>query len=125
LKLPRSNGKSAALGVARGGSDAFRFAGEVPDVNAAIVFYGAAPDEAVMSRIKAPVLGLYGEQDLIVTPTVERTAAAMKRLSKMYESHIYPKATQEFMRSQAEGENASATAAAWPVAIAFLQQNLK
>lgn len=125
MKLPRADGKSAALGVGKGGADAFQFAAEVPDLNVAVVFYGAAPGEAAMARIQAFVIGLYGEQDFVVTPTVEATAAAMKRLGKTYEPHIYPKATQEFMRSQAEGQNGAATAAAWPVAIAFLRQHLK
>jgi carboxymethylenebutenolidase len=125
LKLPRANGKSAALGVARGGADAFRFAAEVPDLNAAVVFYGAAPDEAAMSRIKAPVLGLYGEDDFLITPTVERTAAAMKKLGKTYETQIYPGATHQFMRSQAEGQNGAATRTAWPRVLEFLRQHLK
>ena len=110
-----------AASSARG---AFSLAAEAPNVNAVVVFYGSAPGEPLLSKIKAPVLGLYGEQDLVTTPTVETTAAIMKRLGKSFESQIYPGATQEFMRSQAEGQNGAATAAAWPVAIAFLQRNL-
>ena len=125
LKLPQASGKGAVLGVGIGGSAAFEFAAEIPELNAAVVFYGRAPGEAVLARIKAPVLGLYGDQDLVTTPTVEATASAMKRLGKTFESHIYPGATQEFMRSQAEGQNGAAMAAAWPVAIAFLQMHLK
>jgi carboxymethylenebutenolidase len=124
MKLPQASGKGAVLGLGIGGSAAFQFAAEVPEVNAAIVFYGSAPSEAVLTKIKAPVLGLYGDHDLVVTPTVQTTADTMKRLGRMFESHIYPGATQEFMRSQAEGQNGAATAAAWPVAIAFLQRHL-
>ena len=125
MKLPRASGKNAVLGVGKGGTDAFRFAGEAPNLNAVVVFYGGSPGEAAMAKINAPVLGLYGDQDLVVTPTVEATTAAMKRLGKTYEAHVYPGATQEFMRSQAEGQNGGATAQAWPAAIAFLQQHLK
>ena len=125
IKLPQASGKGGVLGIGIGGSAVFEFAAQVPEVNAAVVFYGSAPAEAVLARIKAPVLGLYGDQDLVTTPTVETTASAMKRLGKTFEPHIYPGATQEFMRSQAEGQNAAATAAAWPVAIAFLQMHLK
>jgi len=125
MKLPQANGKGAVLGVGMGGSAAFQFAADVAETNAAVVFYGTAPGEAVLARIKAPVLGLYGDQDLVSTPTVESAAVTMKRLGKTFESHVYPGATQEFMRSQAEGQNGAATAAAWPVTLAFLQQHLK
>ena len=125
MKLPQANGKGAVLGVGMGGSAAFQFAADVAETNAAVVFYGTAPGEAVLTRIKAPVLGLYGDQDLVSTPTVESAAVTMKRLGKTFESHVYPGATQEFMRSQAEGQNGAATAAAWPVTLAFLQQHLK
>src|SRR5262249_58423456 len=40
LKLPRANGKSASLGIGMRGADSFRFAAEVPDLDAAVVFYG-------------------------------------------------------------------------------------
>ena len=40
LKLPRANGKTASLGFCAGGGNSFRFAGEVPELNAAVVFYG-------------------------------------------------------------------------------------
>jgi carboxymethylenebutenolidase len=125
LKLPRANGKSASLGEAVGGANSFRFAGEVPELNAAVVFYGMPPGEATMARIKAPVLGLYGEDDPKVNATIEPTAAAMKRLGKSYESHIYPRATHAFMSYMVEGENGAAVAQAWPAAIAFLKQNTK
>ena len=123
-KLPQASGKGAVLGVGIGGSTVFDFAAEVPEVHAAVVFYGSAPAEAVLARIKAPVLGLYGDQDLVATPTVATTEGIMKKLGKTFEAHIYPGATQEFIRSQAEGQNGAATAVAWPLAIAFLQRHL-
>ena len=125
LKLPRSNGKTASLGAGSGGADSFQFAADVPDLDAAVVFYGTAPADSALTRIKAPVAGFYGEDDPRVMSTVKRAEEAMKRLGKTYDVHIYPGATQAFMRSQAEGLNGAATAMAWPAAIQFLQQHLK
>jgi dienelactone hydrolase len=76
-KLPRANGRVATVGICAGGSYTFRFAGEVPEIDAAVVFYGTQPTEEVMVRIKAPVLGFYGQDDARVTATVE--LSAMKR----------------------------------------------
>lgn len=124
LKLPGARAKSATLGVGMGGADSFRFAADVPTVDAAVAFYGVAPDDTVLARIKAPLAGFYGEDDPRVMPTVTAAEATMKRLGKTFEVHVYPGATQAFLRSTVEGQNGAASAAAWPAAIQFLRQHL-
>jgi len=124
MRLPQANGKSAALGCGIGGTYSFEFAAEEPRLNAAVLFYGTAPGEQSMAKIKAPVLGLYGADDPIAS-TIDSTAAAMKRLGKSFESHVYPNATHFFMTYAVEGENGAATAQAWPRAITFLNENTK
>jgi carboxymethylenebutenolidase len=125
LKLPRANGRSGSLGIGMGGADSFQFAAEVADLNAAVVFYGTSPADSVLAKIKVPIAGFYGEDDARVIPTVNRAEATMKRLGKTYEAHMYPGATQAFLRSTVEGENTAAQTAAWPAAIQFLQEHLK
>ena len=125
LKLPQANGKSASIGFCAGGGNSFAFAGEVPDLNAAVVFYGAGPNEATMAKINAPVLGLYGQIDARIVETVEPTVAAMKKLGKTYERHIYKDATHAFLEYQNLGANGEATADAWPRAITFLKEHTK
>jgi carboxymethylenebutenolidase len=124
LKLPRSNGKTASLGFCMGGSNSFRFAGEVPELNGAVVFYGGPPEEAVMAKINSPVIGFYGENDVRVTAAVEPTVAKMKSLGKVYEPHVYPKTTHSFVLFQEVGGNPAAVREAWPRAIAFLKKQL-
>jgi carboxymethylenebutenolidase len=124
LKLSRARPKSAALGIGMGGADSLRFAAEVPSLDAAVAFYGVAPDERVLARIKAPLAGFYGEDDPRVMPTVRTAEATTKRLGKTYEVHVYPGATQSFLRATVEGQNSAAAAAAWPAAINFLRQHL-
>jgi carboxymethylenebutenolidase len=124
LRLPRARAKRAALGVGMGGADSFRFAAEVPMLDAAVAFYGVAPDESVLAKIKAPLAGFYGEDDPRVMPTVRAADAAMKRLGKTYDVHVYAGATQAFLRSTVEGQNGAAGAEAWPAAIEFLRQHL-
>jgi len=124
LKLPRSSGKVASLGFCAGGGNSFRFAGEVPELKGAVVFYGGAPDEATMAKINAPVIGFYGDNDVRLTASVEPTTATMKKLGKSYESHIYKDATHAFIWYQDIGRNYEAMADSWPRAIAFLKKNL-
>lgn len=124
LNLPQANGKSASLGFCAGGGNSFRFAGEVPELNGAVVFYGAPPDDAVMEKIHSPVIGFYGENDVRVTAAVEPTTVKMRTLGKTYEPHIYPKATHSFVLFQEVGGNPAAMTDAWPRAIAFLKKQL-
>ncbi len=125
MKLTRANGKSASLGFCAGGTYSFRFAGEAPEIDGAVVFYGTQPTEELMAKIKAPVLGFYGDDDARVTSTVEPTMAAMKRLGKSYEPHIYPHGTHGFLEYQDIGGNPAAVADSWERTIAFLKQHTK
>jgi carboxymethylenebutenolidase len=125
MKLPRASGKVASLGFCAGGTYSFRFAGEVPEINAAVVFYGTQPSADIMAKIKAPVLGFYGEDDARVTSTVEPTISAMKQQGKSYEPHIYPHATHGFLEFQDLAGNPAATADSWTRTIAFLNERLK
>jgi carboxymethylenebutenolidase len=125
IKLPRANGKVATVGFCAGGTYSFRFAGEVPEINAAVVFYGTQPSADIMAKIKAPVLGFYGEDDARVTSTVEPTVSAMKQQGKSYEPHIYPHATHGFLEFQDLAGNPAATSDSWARTIAFLDQHLR
>lgn len=122
MKLPRANGKSAAIGFCMGGGYSFRFAGEVPEINGAVVYYGGAPNEQIMARIKAPVLGFFGEDDARVTAGVAPATTAMEKLGKVFETHIYPHATHGFLEYQDLAGNPQATTDSWSKTIAFLKK---
>lgn len=124
MKLPRANGKSASIGFCGGGTNSFQFAAEVPELTAAVVYYGTGPKEADIAKIKAPVLGMYGEVDSRIDSTIDGTTALMKKMGKYYEPHIYKGATHAFVQYQNLGENAAATKESWPRTIAFLKEHL-
>jgi carboxymethylenebutenolidase len=127
-KLPAANGKSATVGFCWGGSQSFAYAAEQRDLNAAVVYYGTAPqDAAALARIQAPVVGFYGGDDARVGATIPSTEAEMKRLGKSYEPNVYEGAGHGFLRQQdgRDGANLKATQQAWPRTIAFLRQKLE
>jgi len=124
-KLPRANGKIGSLGFGPGGTSSFRFAAEAPVVNAAVVFYGVAPNEASLQKVKVPVLGFYGEDDPAVTGTVAATAATLKREGKSFDHQIYPGATHHFGLIQVEGRNGPAIQDAWTRTLAFFKEHLQ
>jgi carboxymethylenebutenolidase len=94
----------------------------VPELNAAVVFYGGPPDEATMAKIKAPVLAFAGTDDVRVAAGTEGAVEKMKALQKSYEIHIYQHATHSFIQYQNLGGNAEATSDSWARSIAFLKQ---
>jgi len=133
-KIPASNGKTAVIGFCWGGTRSWQYAINQPNLNAAIVYYGnptgsTATDapEANLAKIKAPVIGFYGGNDARIDATIPPTEAAMQKLGKSYEKHIYDGAGHGFMGAQAGagGANLKAAEQAWPLTIAFLQKNLK
>lgn len=128
LKLPAANGKSASIGFCWGGAMSFHYATAQPGLNAAVVYYGTNPsDAAVLEKIKAPVLGLYGSDDARVNTTIEPAAAQMKKLGKPYTPHIYEGAGHGFLRQQdgRDGANLKAAQQAWPATVEFLRQHAR
>ena len=126
VKLPAANGKTATIGYCWGGAASFQYAAQQPELDAAVVYYGSAPDAAALASIEAPVLGLYGSDDARVNATIEPAAAEMKKLGKTYETEIYDGAGHGFLRAQSgrEGANMKATGQAWPRTIEFLRKHL-
>ena len=128
MKLPSSTGRTATVGYCWGGSTSFSFATRQPGLNAAVVYYGGSPSDATaLAAIKAPVLGLYGEDDARVNATVPPAQAEMKTLGKVFDVHTYAGAGHGFLRAQSgrDGANLKATQQAWPTMLAFLKQHLQ
>ncbi|HWP82197.1 MAG TPA: dienelactone hydrolase family protein [Bacteroidota bacterium] len=126
VKLPAANGKSATVGYCWGGARSFEYAAAQPDLNAAIVFYGTSPDSLTLTKVRAPVLGLYGGDDARVNVTIEPAAAVMKKLGKVYEYEIYEGAGHGFLRAQSgrDGANLKASQKAWPKMLEFLKKSM-
>lgn len=126
IKLPAANGKSAVAGFCWGGGKSFSYAAAQPELNAAVVYYGTAPEGKELSSIKAPVLGLYGGDDARVNATIEPAAKEMKKLGKVYEVEIYEGAGHGFLRQQEgrDGANIRASQKAWSRMLGFLRKHL-
>jgi len=127
MAQPAARKVAGSVGFCWGGSTSFAFATSWPDLGAAAVYYGTPPADDAMARIHAPVYGFYGGDDARVTSTVEPARAAMQRLGKRYEPHVYEGAGHGFLRDQAgrNGANLKAAQAAWPATVAFLRAELK
>ncbi len=125
--LPAANGKLGTVGFCWGGSYSFSYAAHAgPKVGAAVVYYGTSPSAPQLSVLSAPVLGLYGGNDMRVNSTIPRADSTLKAQSKRYEHHEFAGAGHGFLRQQSDstGANARAAADAWPRTIAWFRTNL-
>jgi len=116
--LPACNGRTAVAGFCWGGSQSFRFATVRPDLGAAYVFYGTAPEDAsVYAAIKSPVYGFYGGDDARVGATLPATVKNMNFAGNVFEPVTYPGAGHGFLRAgeapDASPANRAAHDAAW------------
>ncbi len=125
--LPAAKNKVATVGFCWGGGRSFHYATVRPELDAAVVFYGTSPDLDVLGAVRAPVLGLYGEDDARVNATVGPAETRMKELGKTFVTHTYPGAGHGFLRAQdgREGANLAASEKAWPAAIGHLKKYLE
>lgn len=128
MKIPAANGKTATIGFCWGGMMSFHYATAQPELSAAAVYYGTSPENpAAYAAIKAPVIGLYGSDDMRVNATIPTAEANMKSVGKRYEPRVYEGAGHGFLRAQdgQDGANLKAAQQAWPATITFLKEATK
>jgi len=114
-----------SVGFCFGGAMSARLATVDPDLRAAVIFYGQNPPLDEVPRIRASVLGLYGEEDPGITATVPLLAEAMKRAGKRFEFHVYPGAAHAFFNdSRPSRYHESSAQDAWKRVLAFFEQTL-
>jgi carboxymethylenebutenolidase len=106
-QMDAANGKVATVGFCWGGGKSFAYAMHQPQLTAALVFYGSAPqDDQQIHKIKAPVYGFYGENDQRITGQVKQVADWMKDNSKTFDFVIYDGAGHGFLRAgEQQGAN--------------------
>ena len=126
-KLPSANGRVATLGFCWGGGRSFEYAALQPGLRAAVVYYGVSPDSALLRRVAAPVLGLYGGDDARVNATIEPAKQALKARRRFYDATEFEGAGHGFLRQQSarDGANLRAAQRAWPRTVAFLKKYLE
>ena len=126
MALPAALPRYGIVGFCWGGSVVFNHAVHAPMLGAAVAYYGAAPAPDQLTRVRAPVLGLYGENDQRVNATIAPTDSVMRATGKTYHPQVFPGAGHGFLRQQdaASGANLEATRRAWPATVAWFRRYL-
>jgi carboxymethylenebutenolidase len=126
MALPAALPRYGVVGFCWGGGVSFAHATHAPSLGASVVYYGVSPKTEDLSKVRAPVLGLYGGNDARVDATIPPADSAMRALGKTYSPNLYEGAGHGFLRQQTgqNGANLTATQKAWPATIAWFRRYL-
>ncbi len=122
---PQSTGRIGAVGFSFGGMLANALAVRVPELAAAVPFYGGAPAEADVPKIKAAVLVHHGERDVKLAAGWPAYQAALKAAGVVHEGYIYPNAQHGFHHDTTPRYDPAAAKLAWQRTVDFFNKTLR
>lgn len=121
---PECSGKVGVVGFCFGGWISNMMAVKVPDLAAAVPFYGGQPDAEQVPLIQAPLLLQFGELDARVNKGWPAYEAALKANGKEYTAHTYPEANHGFHNDTTPRYDETAAKLAWQRTIDFFTEKL-
>ena len=124
-KQPDCNGKVGAVGFCFGGGIVNLMAVRLPDLAAAVPFYGAQPPTDQVSNIKAPLLIHYAGLDTRVNEGWPAFETALKENKITYTAYIYPGVNHGFHNDTTPRYDKAAAELAWQRTIDFFNKELK
>ncbi|HEU4601205.1 MAG TPA: dienelactone hydrolase family protein [Steroidobacteraceae bacterium] len=124
-KLPEGNGKLGAVGFCYGGGVVNYLATQVPELNAAVAFYGSAPKLEDVPHIKAPLLLHFAGNDERVNASWPPYESALKQAHVKYEAFVYPNTQHGFNNDTTPRYDEKAAKLAWDRTMKFFEEKLK
>jgi len=119
------SGRIGAVGFCFGGGIVNVLAVRLPDLAAAVPFYGTQPSAVDTARIKAPLLIHYADHDDRINAGWRPFEAALKANGVRYEMHIYPGTNHAFHNDTTPRYDEAAAKLAWSRTLAFFKEHLK
>lgn len=119
------SGNVGVVGFCFGGWISNMMAVKVPELKAAVPFYGGQPTAELVPDIQAPLLLHFGELDKRVNAGWPDYEKALKENGKTYTAHMYPNANHGFHNDTTARYDEEAAKLAWDRTIAFFRENLK
>ncbi len=119
------NGKVGVVGFCFGGWIANMMAVRIPDLAAAVPFYGGQPAIEDVAKIKAPLLLHYAALDTRVNEGWPTYEAALKENNKEYTAYMYENANHGFHNDTTPRYDKIVAELAWKRTVDFFKEKLK
>jgi len=118
------NGNVGAVGFCFGGGIVNTMAVRIPDLAAAVPFYGVQPSAADTAKIKAPLLIHYAGLDERIDAGWPAWKEALDSNHVKYQEYTYPNVNHGFHNDTTPRYDESAAKLAWSRTLAFFAQHL-
>lgn len=121
---PDASGRVGVVGFCYGGGVAHTLATELPDLSAAVSFYGNHPPVEAAAKVKAPLLIHFAGVDERINAAWPAYETALKAAGVRYTAHQYPGTQHGFNNDTTPRFDAAAARSAWDRTLAFFRQTL-
>jgi carboxymethylenebutenolidase len=118
------NGKLGAVGFCYGGGIVHWLATRLPDLQAAVPFYGNSPAPEDAAKVKAPLLVHLAAVDERINAAWPAYEAALKAAGVKYAMHQYPNTQHGFNNDTTPRYDAAAAKLAWERTLAHFRMHL-
>ncbi len=122
---PQCSGKVGVVGFCFGGWISNMMAVKIPDLSAAVPFYGGQPPTESVPDINAPLLLHFAGLDKRVNEGWPAYEKALKEHEKEYTAHMYPDVNHGFHNDSTPRYDKPAAELAWQRTIDFFREKLK
>lgn len=120
----KCSGKVGVVGFCFGGWISNMMAVQVPNLGAAVPYYGRQPNDEMAAEIKAPLLLQYGELDKRVNAGWPAFEKVLKANNLEYEAYFYPNANHGFHNNTTPRFDKKAADLSWKRTIDFFKKHL-
>jgi carboxymethylenebutenolidase len=117
--------KVGMTGFCFGGGVTWQVAVHMPDLLAAVPFYGPHPLSSDVPNIHAAMLAIYGGLDSRINAGIPEIEAAMAASNKIYEKIVYPNTDHAFHNDTGTRYNPEAAKDAWQHTLAWFEKYVR
>ena len=112
-------------GFCFGGGITWRCATAIPELKAAVPFYGPAPEPEQVPNIRAAVLGVYAELDERINAGKDALEQALIDAGTTHQMNVYPGVNHAFHNDTSERYDEAQATQAWQDMLAWFEQHLQ